>query len=129
MQYYFSGKDDVEIEKKEYYLGYIPEGYEEVERYENKSEIMIVYSNSEGKLLDLFYMDSSSNAHMFLNQTDAEKATVSGNSADFYESEDEEVSNDLVWIDEENGMLFSVSGFFSKEELIRIAESIQEREK
>lgn len=128
VKYYFSGDSEVK-EKKNYYLGYVPEGYEEIERYEGEEDIWITYANSEGQYLNFIYMDSSSESALFImqqEQLEKESVIVAGNLADFYESQSSEIASELIWIDEENENLFDISGFFSKEELIHIAECIQE---
>lgn len=129
--HYYARKHISAKEMKSYRLGYIPEGYEEVERYEKESEVWICYVDSEGRYLHFSYMNNSSNRHVFVTQLEQlkqESVRVAGNPADFYESQDEDISSDLIWVDEDTRIFFSISGYFSREELIRLAESVQEGE-
>ena len=51
-------------------------------------------------------------------------AQVGEYEADIYISNDDEEGNEIVWIDEDKHVLFSVGGFFKQDELVKIAESI-----
>ena len=51
--------------------------------------------------------------------------TVNDIPADFYLDEDDTQTNFLVWINPENDMIFWIGGKFSKEIMIRIAESVE----
>ena len=63
---------------------------------------------------------------MFLLTTTDEKSTVQiGDiTADFYLSDSEDISSGLAWVDPDTDYLICLDGFFSKEELIEMAQSL-----
>lgn len=53
-----------------------------------------------------------------------EPADVNGMEGEFYISNDPEESGELSWVDEENDIIFSVSGRLTQEEMLQMAESV-----
>ena len=48
---------------------------------------------------------------------------------DFYEEASAEESNGLTWIDEEAGVVFSITGYLDEETMVQIAESVIQNKK
>ena len=67
---------------------------------------------------------------MYLMTTTEEKETVQiGDiTADFYQSTTDDSSSGLAWVDPDTDYLICLDGFFSKEELIEMAQSIVKTE-
>ena len=72
------------------------------------------------------YANSSSTLNLFSESAIVpSKVTINDIPADFYLDEDDTQTNFLVWINPENDMIFWIGGKFSKEIMIRIAESVE----
>ncbi|MGM9889867.1 MAG: DUF4367 domain-containing protein [Floccifex porci] len=125
LQYYYPGEG--EKNHTNYEPQWIPEGYQEVNRYERDSSFVIVYSNSENQFIYLSCTEGSESTDYFIELEKMQKKTVmvGKNPADLYISENGEMANEIVWSDNKEGLLFNISGFLSEEELIHIAECIQ----
>ena len=114
-----------------YDLPEIPEGYFLWQEIVDEDQCIILYSEEEtGHLLKITASPNDGNRAMYLVTTSEEKSTVQiGDiTADFYLSESEDVSSGLAWVDPENDYLICLDGFFSKEELIEMAESLVKME-
>ena len=114
-----------------YELPQIPEGYYLWQEIVDESQSILLYAEEEtGHLLKVTGSPNDGTSAMFLLTTTDEKSTVQiGDvTADFYLSESEDVSSGLAWVDPENDYLICLDGFFSKEELIAMAESLVKTE-
>lgn len=114
-----------------YELPQIPEGYYLWQEIVDESQSILLYAEEEtGHLLKVTGAPNDGTSAMFLLTTTDEKSTVQiGDvTADFYLSESEDVSSGLAWVDPENDYLICLDGFFSKEELIAMAESLVKTE-
>lgn len=117
---------DMDAEPARYHLTWVPEGYQEVFSDLADGEGGAVYSNEEGQYLQFAYVSDPSNSNMFIVTKDAAcyELTVNGYPADYWVSVDPEVSNCVTWEDHSK-RVFYVSGFLDKEELIKVAESVE----
>ena len=114
-----------------YELPQIPEGYYLWQEIVDESQSILLYAEEEtGHLLKVTGAPNDGTSAMFLLTTTDEKSTVQiGDvTADFYLSESEDISSGLAWVDPENDYLICLDGFFSKEELIAMAESLVKTE-
>ena len=114
-----------------YELPQIPEGYFLWQEIVDESQSIMLYAEEETcHLLKVTGSPNDGTGAMFLLTTTNEKSTVQiGDiTADFYLSESEDVSSGLAWVDPENDYLICFDGFFSKEELIAMAESLVKTE-
>lgn len=110
-----------------YDLSEIPEGYFLWQEIVDESQSIMLYAEEEtGHLLKVTGSPNDGNRAMYLVTTSEEKSTVQiGDiTADFYLSESDDVSSGLAWVDPENDYLICLDGFFSKEELIEMAQSL-----
>ena len=110
-----------------YRLGWVPEGYTEWRVSDNPDLSFIVYSNAEGKLLGFDYGPMQEGTALYVVETDEAvmyPVEVNGIPGEFYLYNDPEVSNTLVWLDEERGMYFSISGFLDQFDMLHMAESV-----
>lgn len=108
-------------------IGYIPEGYNEIQRRESELSMSILYEGENGRYLSFTCMKESDTAGLYLTVEDYERVVVQVGKyeADIYISINDEEGNEIVWIDEDKHVLFSVGGFFEQGELVKIAESIK----
>ena len=114
-----------------YDLPEIPKGYFLWQEIIDENQSVVLYGEEEtGHLLKITAVPNDGTGAMFLVTTSEEKSTVqiSDITADFYLSESEDVSSGLAWVDPENDYLICLDGFFSKEELIEMAESLVKME-
>lgn len=132
--YRFSGEptDDPTAPLPKYEIAVVPEGYEPF-----KDEIVtpgsydIGYVNADGELFWFGYQRMEQGAVLAI-QEDTEgmaayEVTVNGCKGWVYCSPDADQHNIIVWIDEKSGLEFDISGFFDKDELLRMAESVSLR--
>ena len=132
--YRFSGKptDDSLAPLPKYEVAAPPEGYEPF-----KDEIItpgsydIGYVNADGELFWFGYQRMEQGGALAIQEGTDDmviyEVTVNGCKGWAYCSQDAEQHNLIVWMDEKNSLEFDISGFFSKGELLRIAESVSLR--
>lgn len=121
---------DMDAEPAQYQLTWVPEGYQEVFSDLADGEGGALYSNEEGHNLQFAYVSDPSDSNVFIVTEDAAcyEVTVNGYPADYWVSVDPEVSSCVTWEDN-NKHVFYVSGFLDKEELIKVAESVEKIKK
>lgn len=109
----------------DYRLGWVPEGYEESEVLENRAGVIVIYSNLDGQILRLEYQESSE-ANLFLDIENCEHKSVEihGQQAEMYLSTSSDDASTIVYINDSVGTLFTITGFLTEEELIKIADNI-----
>lgn len=119
------------VSHTEYELCNIPGDFELTRMCETESETMIYYANTSTEQIMLFCYSNISDAstyNIYLDEMLQDKAKVNNQEAVFYYSLDENQTNVLVWIDYSTDTLFTIAAFLDKEEIISIAESVQEIE-
>ena len=110
-----------------YELPQIPEGYFLWQEIVDESQSIMLYAEEEtGHLLKVTGSPNDGTGAMFLLTTTDERSTVQiGDiTADFYLSDSEDISSGLAWVDPDTDYLICLDGFFSKEELIEMAQSL-----
>lgn len=112
-------------EPAEYRLGYIPEGYSEIAAESDETGGDVLYSNGDDYLW-LIYITDADAANLFIDNRDIirESIKINNRMGEYLYSEKEEKSSGMVW-ENELGHLLNVDGFFEKDELLRIAESVE----
>lgn len=126
MIWYFSdGSGDVSVERKEYHIPVIPEGYVEVFIDDRKDGRIMIYKNTDGQYLQFHYKYGAdfTGIASFNKTAKHFEATVGVEEADLIISYDSSISSSIVW-KMENGVVFQISGFLSAEELVALAESV-----
>lgn len=122
--YRFAGEP---AERGVYRVGWVPEGYTEWRVFDDPVLGMIIYTNAAGKLLGFDYGPMQEGAALYVVETDKAAmypVEINGIPGEFYLYDDPEVSNTLVWLDEELGMYFSISGFLDQFDMLHMAESV-----
>ena len=121
------GEESVSDVYYKYELPQIPEGYYLWQEIVDESQSIMLYAEEEtGHLLKVTGSPNDGTGAMFLLTTTDEKSTVQiGDiTADFYQSSTADSSSGLAWIDPDTDYLICLDGFFSKEELIEMAQSL-----
>ena len=108
-----------------YYISEIPDGYVEAMASYDEYTGHCVYVNEDNASITLLYMHGDSSA--FFVEKDGytvKSITVAGHSGELFADHVSDPNNGILWIDEEKQIMFVISGPFTEEELIAIAESV-----
>lgn len=117
----------VQEEEAVYYqLGFVPEGYTFLTENRSPHDHTVIYSNEAGQTLSLLYIWDPDGAEVFVKNSDTQATTtIHGAKADLMLSSDlSKESSSIVWTKDE--ILFSLSAFLPDDELIALAESVEE---
>ena len=122
--FYYSG-DEI-ARRPDFVLTALPEGYEEALRDDFDSMVDIVYRDSDGNVLSFFYMFMEEGGLVGFDITNEQvvEVTVNGMDGLCLITPEPDTFNTLTWIDEARGVQFDLSGVFSPEELLEMAESV-----
>lgn len=122
--------ESVQMEPKKIDIDYesqwLPDGYEEIKTEEGYSMKLIVY-DYDG--IPLYFSCSKvveGGKNIFLTDDNYEmRQTMVGSiTGDFIEYFDPDETNELIWIDEDARVAFTISAFLDEETMVRIAESV-----
>lgn len=110
----------------EYSLTWIPDGYTEWATNTIGNCICETYVNESGELLKFNYQPSVDSSYWFIDTSTStqQRVYVGDVPADFYLSNSPDVGSSIVWTSPDGETAFYLSGFFSKEELIDMAENV-----
>lgn len=116
-------------ELKKYDLGFLPEGYEEIAVSDRQVMVGVAYANNKNQMMHFSYVHPEEGLSTYIDTQGSvkEQGFVGRNEADIYLFEDGTKGNVIVWVDAEEKVMFSISGYFSKEELIEMAESVAQQ--
>ena len=127
--YYAECLQPVPVQEKKapnYQLGYIPKGYTFLTENHSPHDHAVIYSNEAGHTLSFCYIWDPDGAEAFVKNSDTQvTTTIHGAEADLMLSSDlSKESSSIVWAEDE--ILFSLSAFLPEDELIALAESVEE---
>lgn len=124
--YYIEAHVDTNSSNK-YQIDPLPEGYVEMSKTEESGVFMYVYANEENSLFVFAYSESANSGVFFLDQEGyyVEEMLVNGRTADLYLSKSINLSNSIIWCDDDAGIIFYISGQFDGGELKNLAESVK----
>ena len=131
--YEFFGNGEREAVSEEdvlYQPAYVPAGYRiECRTVLTGGVVTIGYINDQTNDIAVFtcFSDTSSAVLQVSGENEiiCRQVRVNGLSADLYLDSEEGEANVIVWVDEQNGAAFRISGVLSGEELTRMAESVR----
>lgn len=111
-----------------YSLGWLPEGFELTDSMEAEQMHDYVYKNGAEEQIVFSYMRMNSGGETEYEFREeeyaAEKVTVNGLFGEIYICLSGEATNNLIWIDEANEMVFTLDARLDKADMLRIAESV-----
>ncbi len=109
-----------------YKLDWLPDNYDEVDVFTTGSGSTSIYLNDAGQMLQFSYQHASEENQLFIGGDDYIKQEISiGNTvAEIYYATDQTQSNAILWTDSESNTLFFISGFLSKDELVKMAQNV-----
>ena len=113
-----------------YQASWVPEGYKANEMLGDDYDCLVMYHRDDSdRVLSFhyFYSHSGTGMSVYAEDDNYEEETVSINGChgDFYRSTVENESSMLVWVDEDNGITFSIGGFLDKSNLLKMARSVE----
>lgn len=100
----------------------LPEGYSFVKHVNTSDTRTNIYSNKETVLILMYFRNNNQGA-LGVGADERIDTQVGKHFASFYLSTDGD-SNDLVWLDEEDDIVFVLSGFLTEKQMVEIAESV-----
>lgn len=124
--HYFFPKEDEAVEKVEYTLGWVPDGFTLVSTQSISTRKTSIYLGPQNQMLQFTwqYGDSAFPAY-FDSQTLSHKAVnVGTHKGDLYLSDTEENTNGIAWVDDDRNILFSISAPLNEKALIKVAEGV-----
>lgn len=127
MEYRFAGLAPDEEMTTSFAPTWLPEGYEETKAQSVGGTSTKTYSNSDGQAIHFMYSPGADATSLFVvsDQMTMEKVSVGTQGADFYQDADPEKANVLVWHSESGDILFCISAPLPRDEMVKIAESIE----
>lgn len=123
--FYFEG-DAAQTNSTEYVLGWIPDGYTLIDKFELPNEKWYTYkSDSSNFTLTFLYSADSSGADIYMLNADCAQKNVTVNNfpATLYIPFNDD-SPAIVWEDCENGVFFLITAQVSEDALIKMADNI-----
>lgn len=110
-------------------FGWLPEGFAE-ERVDDiggvNGHLVYLFTKDEEAIVFTCQIMQSGTKHIIFDEDAvSEKTEVNGLPADYYQSLIDGDSNVLVWIDNDNGVIYDLNACLDKETMIKIAESIK----
>lgn len=109
---------------------WLPDGYTEFYADESAENTFVVYTNEGGEMLKFNCAPNTNETDWFVDTAETERSQVevNGNPADLLLSTDPDVASGILWTTSD-GTAFYLSAFLQEEDLIKVAESVQKKEK
>lgn len=110
----------------QYEIVALPDGYKETDRIEDIGYVSIVYENADGKYIYLDYAEMEQGAGKVIETEGSNviRITVNGLSGQLFLPQLEDQDSTITWIDPNCNLQFSIDGFFNKDGMLHIAESV-----
>ncbi len=127
--YWFHGEKEAALPVFE--PAWIPDGYEIVYDERNVNSHVMLYQGGDdpkdGFTFDYGFMRSDSPLTVDTYGEDfyVEKVELNGNFGELYASSDPEESHALAWIDETNGVVFTITSYLDPNVILHIAEEVK----
>lgn len=122
--YWYVGEKPKENNDINYRPANLPANWVEIDQWTEKMNTTIVYVDGDGRLNYFTYMDFDSGPIAVVETEVPITTTVGGKLAEYYPSNEENESNTLVW--SEQGMVFVLSTYLTQEQMIFIAENVEQ---
>lgn len=128
MHYSYVG-DDEETSPAKYYLSQIPDGYTLVENLSRSIGDVSIYADENGRYLIFYYYYGLRGTEINSGGGEYESHTVQieNITADVYLACDSANSSAIVWFNEDNTILFQISGYLDEETLIDLVKKVSEK--
>lgn len=109
----------------------LPEGFTELQRTEAYDLTSVIYGNGNGELISFTYtvMTQGGATEIVPNGDDVYKVMVSKNQGTLFIPKDSESMKTLIWIDEKDGIHYTLVADLSESDMIELAESLRKEKK
>lgn len=106
---------------------WLPEGYAESMVPELDGQVAVIYKNEDGNLMSFSYSTDPEiiNLQVEGNKGSIERVFIGDLPGDLYIDADEDAHDVLVWMDDQNGIIYWISANLPAEDLIKMAESVE----
>lgn len=127
-EYFFEGEVE-SAESAKYQPGWMPDGCEFITVQETAGGETYIYTDKSGLLVQFYYISDPDSQKMYIDTVEyvSETVSVNGHSGEIYISVSDDETSSIVWIDTADNVLFYFSGAFDKETLIKMAESVTQK--
>ena len=128
--YHYVGEKKDSLEDIIYRPTWIPDGYEVISEYSSPRNVKIEYKKTDEELAMFSYTmyTESMEAQVESDGAEIKHILIDGHSADLYLDSEPGKESVLMWMNDEAGALFTISAPFSGDEIIRMAESVEQQE-
>ena len=127
-QYFFVGDTSQSNEEPSLYeLGWLPDGYSYLTMHASDTKNTVIYLSDSGKMIQFSYLRGIDSGPLYLDHQEYTQRSVNigSNTADVYLSNSPDKSNDIVWSNSEEGMLFYISAEENEDVLIKLAKGVK----
>lgn len=107
----------------EYALGWLPDGYYEIDKYIYPDYIWTIYSDSNKNEIDFLY-SINNKLYLSFENNRVQQIMINESSANLYTSQYIAGRNDIVWSNPDGTIVFSIGGILDTDTLVRIAENV-----
>lgn len=113
-----------------YRITWLPEGYAEIDVYDGETLFNAFYQKGDDIMsafvFEYLFIQDGGYTNIMADAANYTHKTVSinGIQADFYQASNPAETNNLIWIDENAGIVFQFNGFLNETVMVHIAESI-----
>ena len=128
-EYWFQGDKGGVL--PEYELTWIPEGFEKIREEPLRKSLTLVYQRGDDET-DAFVVDYSlaeKDSYLIWDplvfEYEMEIVSIQGNYGELYISEEETRGHCLIFLDEENDVVFTISAFLDPQDILHIADGIK----
>lgn len=110
--------------------GWMPEDAVLIDNFDTAGGEAYIYSDDTNAMINFHYISEPENEKTYIGAEGSEiqSVMVNGCQGEIYISSSEEETNTIVWIDTENNVLFSFSGHYDAETLLKVAENVKIKE-
>ena len=124
--HYFFPKEDEAVEKIEYTLGWVPDGYALANTFSSSTMETQIYLHPTGNMIHFSYLLGTENRSDYVDNEEYEchELSFNGSIAEIFISTSPDKTNGIVWQDEALNVFFSISAPSEESELIRLAKGV-----
>ena len=128
--YRFFNDTSVVDQLPDYRPSWVPDGYVQTDVIEDDTVHSIIYENianpDDSFVFDYQLYFDSMNLSLQWEDHECEilELQINGKTAHFYRSLDGSITNDLIWVDENTTILFTLTGYLEQDVMLHIAESV-----
>lgn len=125
--YFYEGNTEIPSDTSAGYPTWIPSGYTEDAVIDMGESAAVIYTNDAGQLLRFYYSMGTEDVDLFIETDGVTRKIVYLGTipADLYLSDNENIANNIVWMNPENQMMYYISGFLNEDDLVKMAESVR----